>query len=122
MLASLIEEGHDDSDPSCLALYRRDHSLEVLEMVIRRHMIDETVHPVSHSPVHHINEDEYIFATGRFPEHCPALSAGETLKVNIHKVIILNVMVSVAQRRILFKGLFSERGYVLIDLFPHRGG
>ena len=64
VLAALIQERHDDIDAPRLAVDGSDHSLEILEMIVRRHMVDKTVHLIGNGMVCDIYKYIDIFSSG----------------------------------------------------------
>ena len=57
VLAALIEVGHDHGDPARLAADGSDHSLEVLIVIIRGHMVHEPEHFVGLTVIDYIREE-----------------------------------------------------------------
>lgn len=77
MLSALVEHRHDDRNPSCLALDRRDDALEVCEMLVGTHRDGHAVHFISHTVVKGITDDENVLAAHGLVEHCLALARAE---------------------------------------------
>ena len=91
MLASLIEERHDDIDPVCLAVDGGDHPLEVLEMVVGGHMVFKSVHLVGDGVVRDVHENKDVLASGGSLKNCLAFACGKTGE-KMRKPVILFIV------------------------------
>ncbi len=93
MLSAFVEEGHDDIDSVCLTVDGRDDSLEILIMIIGRHMIDISVHLIGNTMIADVRQNKDIFTSDRRSEHALCLSAAETGTFRLHEVIFLHISV-----------------------------
>ena len=60
MLSAFIEERHDDVDTSGFSVAGGDDTLQILVVVIGRHMVGIAVHVVSNTMIAYIGENEQI--------------------------------------------------------------
>ena len=76
-LEALIEIRHDDSDSTGLALDSRDHTFEVGEMVVRRHVVLETEHLVGLAVIDDIHQDVEVHTSDRLIQYALAFTCPE---------------------------------------------
>ena len=93
MLPPLIEKGHDDIDSGSLAVAGRDDALQVLKMVVWRHMVDEAVHVVGDAMVADIHHQKQILPSDGFSENCLPFAAAESGRLQVHQIVVLAVAV-----------------------------
>ena len=74
-----------------LAVDRGDHSLEILEMIIRRHVVGEAVHLIGYGVISDIHENEDILASCGILQHSFSFSGREAGKNEGKPVIFLIV-------------------------------
>jgi hypothetical protein len=91
VLASLVKEGHDNIDPVGLAVDGGDHSLEILEMIVGRHVIGKAVHLICDGVIGDIHEDVDILASGGILKHSLAFAGGEAGQ-NDRKPVVLFIV------------------------------
>ena len=60
MLSALIEEGHNHIDPAGLSSHRRDQSLQILIMIIRRHVVHLSAHGIGETVIADVNQQIQI--------------------------------------------------------------
>ena len=78
VLSPLIEKGHDDIDSGSFAVAGRDDALQVLKMVVWRHMVDEAVHVVGDAMVADIHHQKQILPSDGLSENCLPFAAAES--------------------------------------------
>ena len=66
VLAALVQERHDHGDPLCLSAYGSNDTFQILEMVIRGHMIGIAVKGVGHVVVAYVNQNVNVISADRF--------------------------------------------------------
>ena len=74
MLSSLVKEGHDDGDAPCLSGRGRDDTLEILKMIVGRHMILKTSEAICKAEVCDVNEHEKIVSAYGFVDYALCLA------------------------------------------------
>ena len=77
-------------------------------MIIRRHMVDETVHLVGDGPVHDIEQNENILAAGGLLKNRSAFSGLETFQIHLHQIVFLIVVIMIRNCFRLTVGRFTE--------------
>ena len=93
MLSALVQKGHDYVDPMGFAPHGSNDPLQVLVMVIGRHMVGITVHFICNAVIAHIHQQEQIFASDGFMECTFGFSRSETGTVCKGKVIAFDIAV-----------------------------
>ncbi len=91
-------------------------------MIVRRHVVDEAVHPVSQGVVGDIRENENILAAAGFVNHALALARAETDALRLHPVIIADISLKsgIALRDVI---VMPPEGYqIIIDFISQRLG
>ena len=86
VLTALIEEGHDDGDAARLAADGGDDPLQILEVVIRRHMICLAVQGVGHAVVAHVHHDVEIHAADGLLQHALGFSIAESGDISLDNI------------------------------------
>ena len=78
MLASFIQEGHDDVDTLCLSCCSSDHPLQILVVVIRRFMVGIAVDGIGKTVITYIHNDEQILSVNGFMDASLCFAASKT--------------------------------------------
>ena len=78
MLSAFIEERHDDVDTSQRTVAGSDDTLQILVVVIRRHVVGIAVHVVSNTMIAYIGENEQILTADGLADLRFASPASET--------------------------------------------
>ena len=103
----------------CSSHRRTDDTLQILKMVVWRHMVGKTADVVGQAVVGHINHREDIGSADRFIDHCFCLAASKTRAFQVQQIGI-NVITAVIQIFLSAKKLFDiispERNDMVIDL------
>ena len=85
VLPAFVKEGHDDRDPLRLAVAGRDHAFQILIMVIRRHVVFDTVHLIFQRPVAYVHQDENIPVPYGFLEDALCLPARKARALRLNQ-------------------------------------
>ena len=88
VLASLIQERHDDVNAARLAVDGRNDSFEILEMIVRGHMIGKTIHLIGNGMVCDIYKNIDIFSSCGLLQHSLAFARREAGERHRKSVII----------------------------------
>ena len=104
VLSSFIQVWHDNGDASCLAADRGDDTLEVLIMIVRRHVVHLAEHLIGFTVIDDINEKIEVHAAHGTLHNALAFTGSETRQVAVHDI-----------RRSLISG---KREAVLVLAFP----
>ena len=86
MLAALIEVGHDHGDPSGLSADGSDRSLEVLVVIVRRHVVFKTKHLVGLAVIDDISKKIEIHSPHGLGDHSLTFTGSETGKVTVYDI------------------------------------
>ncbi len=86
VLTALIEIRHDDGDAPGLAADGGDHTLEVLIMVVGRHVVLHAAEPVGLAVIAHIHQQIEIHAADRLADHALAFTGSETRQITVYNV------------------------------------
>ena len=65
VLAALVQERHDDGDTLCRSNGSTDDTLQILKMIVGRHMVRMSADGIGHAVVGDIGDQEQIRATNR---------------------------------------------------------
>ena len=69
VLAALIEERHNDIDAAAFSAYSRDDPLQVLEMIVRGHVVDIPRQRVCYAVVADVHHQVQVLAADRFGDN-----------------------------------------------------
>ena len=89
VLTAFIQEGHDHGDPFGSASDGGNHPFQIHEVIIGRHMVDETVHRICDRIVCDIHQDIDILAADRSFDDRPAFAGLEPVQIDGDPVIFL---------------------------------
>ena len=78
VLTALIQERHNNSDSLCFSTYGSNNTFQVLEMVIRGHVVGITVQGIGHVVVAHVNHNVEIVSADRFLDDTFGFTGTET--------------------------------------------
>ena len=78
MLAAFIKKRHNHVDPARFSAYRRDHPLQILEMIVRRHMVLDPAKRISQAVIAHIHHQVQIIAPNRLQKFTLSLAASKS--------------------------------------------
>ena len=115
VLAALIEERHDDIQTAGLAVGSSNDSLEILEMVVGRHVIDISGDTVGHAVIADINHKIEVIATDRFLQFALALTGAEARRIRLNNEGILLVAGKCDRGFMFALALFSPLHQPVID-------
>lgn len=120
MLSAFIEERHDDVDTSGLAVAGGDDTLQILVVVIRRHVVGIAVHVVSNTMIAYIGENEQILTADGLADLRFGFTASETGHIHVYEIVALDIAV---KGRIVFHFVImdtlTEFYHVVIDAASH---
>jgi len=85
MLSSFIQERHNNVDTVSFSCSSSDDTFQILEMIIRRHMIFITIYFISDTVVGDIAKNEKIHSTDRFVDDTFCFTGTETRAVTVNK-------------------------------------
>ena len=88
VLSALIEEGHDHVDTLCFSTGSSNDTLQILIMVIGRHMVDLTTHFVGQAVVCDIKHDIEIISADGLLDRSFCLSVSETGQRVVNQVAV----------------------------------
>ena len=91
VLTALIEEGHHHVDPFCLSGSGRNNTLQILKMIIRRHMVYLPAYGVSQAVIADIYQDIKICSPNRIVKLPFAFPGTETGTAAVQKVGVSHV-------------------------------
>ena len=91
MLSSFIQERHNNIDTMRFSGSSSDDTFQILEMIIRRHMILITAYLISNTVVGDIAKNEKIHSTDRFVDDTFCFTGTETRAVTVDQVRFLRV-------------------------------
>ncbi len=112
-LPAFVKIRHNDGDTSCLAAGSGDDSLEVLKMIVRRHVVRKSVHRVGDAVIADIRYDVQIQSPHRVKDLSFCLTASETGSGDGNQEGILIITQQMMGTQMLVFTLFSpERGTV----------
>ena len=119
MLAALIHKRHDDIDPLCLACSGGNDPFEILEMIVRRHVIDMSVDRVRKAVVAYIGHDKQIRAADCLLQDSLCLTGAKTGTAAVHEIVAGFIVHIEGGGGFYFADRIFPEGYdVIIDLFP----
>ena len=120
MLSAFIEERHDDVDTSGFAVAGGDDTLQILVVVIRRHVVGIAVHVVSNTMIAYIGENEQILTADGLADLRFGFTASETGHIHVYEIVALDIAV---KGRIVFHFVImdtlTEFYHVVIDAASH---
>ena len=120
MLSAFIEERHDDVDTSGFAVASGDDTLQILVVVIRRHVVGIAVHVVSNTMIAYIGENEQILTADGLADLRFGFTASETGHIHVYEIVALDIAV---KGRIVFHFVImdtlTEFYHVVIDAASH---
>ena len=91
VLASLIEKGHDHIDTARFSVCCGNDTLQILIVVVRRHMVFVTADRVSQAVVQHIGKDKKIHASYGLFQDSFGFAGTETRAAAVDQVGILQI-------------------------------
>ena len=86
VLAALIEIGHDHGDPAGFSADRSDRSLEVLIVIVRRHMVLKSEHLIGLAVVDNIRDQVQIHSADGLGHYTFAFTGTKAGKVTFDNV------------------------------------
>ncbi len=118
VLSSLVQKRHDNGNSGGLAVDGGDDALEILKVIIRRHMVDKAVHLIGQRIVGHIGQDEDVLAAAGVLDHALSLTGAEAHAFGLHAVIIAHI--SCKGRIVLHDAvvILPEISQMLVHGFP----
>ena len=101
-----------------------DHSLEILEVIIRRHVVRESVHLIGYGIIGNIHENEDVLASGGILKHSLSFAGRESGKYERKPVIflIVSLVSGIISVRIMvaYTEVVDPSVYFLTELFRGR--
>ena len=123
MLSAFIEEGHYHIYPMGLSCGRRNHSLQILVIIIRGSVVRISVDGIGQTMVTYIHDYEKILSSDGLPDNSFPFTASEAGIGGVHQVAVFDVS---PKSRIIMFGIFHifpEFNKIIVDTFPDgRGG
>ena len=102
VLTALVQKRHDDADAVRLAVGGGDDPLQILKVVVRRHMVDPAADFVGNAVVHDIRDDIEIRTADRLADHRLAFSGPVPREAGIQQIARLHVSLY-GQRRLVMR-------------------
>ena len=119
VLAALIEIGHDHGDPAGFTADRSDRSLEVLIVVVRRHVVLKTEHLIGLAVVDDICDQVQVHTADGLCHYAFSFTCAEAGKVAVDNVG-RTLVADIGQRiLVLALALISPACKVKVDLRSH---
>ena len=121
MLAAFIEEGHDHVDAVGGGDTGADDPLQILEMIVRGHMVGVSADHVGDAVIHHVHHDVDIGAPHRLIDDCLGLTAAEagTFAVQQVGIHIVAAVVKVFLAALELLDIISAEAH---DVVVHHAG
>ena len=119
-LKAFIQIGHDDRDAAGFSADCSNYTLEVGEMIIRRHVVVKSKHAVGLIVVDHVHKDVEVHAAHRLCHNSLALAGSETGLFGIDDIGGTEIA---CESRAVFMLVLALGAPVLkigIDFLPHR--
>ena len=88
VLTAAVEDRHDDGDPMSLSSCRLDKSLEILIVVVRRHVVEMTADSIGKAVIAYICHNKKICTADRFSEDAFCFSGSKTRAAAVHQIIV----------------------------------
>ena len=116
VLTALIEERHDNSDAFGLAAHCRNDSLQILIMVIRRHMVCLAAQGIGQAVIAYVNHQIQVIAADRFTENALGLAASESGNTRGNNVVISLITFENDIGMMLVLSFISPLNEIVVDL------
>ena len=91
VLASFIQEGHDDIDALCLSGGCRNHPFQILIVVIRGFVIGITVNGIGKTVIAYVHNNEQILSVNGLMNASLCLSTSKTGTYGVQQIAVLNI-------------------------------
>ena len=118
VLTALIEERHDDVDTASLSADSGNDPFQILEMIVRRHMIRVSCQRVGYTVVADIYHQVEIFSADRLGDDAFCLSGTKTRNLCVDKKSILLISGESDVVSVLVPAFVAPFDEIIINLFP----
>ena len=119
MLTAFIQKRHDNVDAVRVCDRHADQSLQILEMIVRRHVIFEPVHLVSEAVVGDIGDDKQVRSSNGFIDNAFGLSGAKARATGTDQISVTIIPVKFKADFLpldqLLRIIAAELNDVLID-------
>jgi hypothetical protein len=119
MLSALVKEGHYHGDAPCFSAYGGDQTLEILIMIIGRHVVFVTAERIGKTVVADVNKKIEIGTSDRFVDRSLGFAGSEPRYFGIEDIGIALVALKGKGGMMLVLPFGPPFYKVLIDLMPH---
>ena len=87
-------------------------------MIVRRHVVQMTVHCIGQTVVADIDHDKKIFSADRFAQNAFCLTRTETRAAVLYEIIFAFIGCEKCGIYIFFKGFLAKSDNMVVDLLP----
>ena len=107
---------HNDSDTSCFAAYSSDQTLQILIMIVRRHVILMATDIVSDAVVADVHDDKQVASADGFTETAFRFTGSETGTRAVYQVGILSILLKIYVIAVLHIGGLTKIHQIVVHL------